>query len=148
MPHLLASNREYSHINRPHRLTGTCLHHQNSLCLHPVLTCPGGSTSGRSTRRKFPSCRINFLPSSTSTKQTWFGSLWTTLSSITVLKRRVSISLYLPQALIVTISSPLILSDFCHFLFTFFSGAFDEHGLLQCAQRRRNQPGAGFTLFT
>lgn len=123
MPHLLASNRECRHTNRWLRLSEMFLHHCNSLCLLPVLTCPGASTSGRSIRQKSPRCRIKFPPSLTSTKPTWFGSLWTTPSSVKVVKRGVSISLY-PLSSVFHVFMwafchhlLLILSNVCYFLF-------------------------------
>lgn len=54
----------------------------------------------------------------------------------------------------LTVVTLLFVWAFCHHIFPansfklFFSGGFDDDGLFQCAPRRRNQPGAGFTLFT
>lgn len=87
MPHLSALNRTRSHLNRPLRLSEMSRHHHNS-----VFTCPDVSTSGRSTRQTFPSCKISSPPSLTSTRPTWFGSLWTTPASNSAIKRGVSIS--------------------------------------------------------
>ena len=120
------------------------LHHHNSLC---TFTCPGVSISGWSTRQKFQSYKNNFPPRLTSTRLTWFGSLW--MTPILNIKRGVSISPSLVVLFIMRAFCRHLLptNSFKPFVFV-FSGGFDAHGLFQCIQRWRDQPRAGFTLFT
>lgn len=74
--------------------------------------CPGASTSGSSTRQKFLICTINFPPSLTSTKLTWFGVLWRTPSLNMATKKAVSISCY---TVVKFFLSPHLLSSLLFF---------------------------------
>ena len=108
MPRQLASNRKYhfKHLNRILRcgfffvfvwkIGERYLHLCNtSFCTFFFFNCAGVSISGRITRQKFQICRINLPPSLTSTKLTWFGSLWKTPTLNMVTRTAVSISPYL-----------------------------------------------------
>lgn len=150
MPHLLAWSREY-HLKLTAKRTCFVFLKLVSCLWSPLFfSYAAVSILGNITRQRFQICRIRPPPSLTSTKLTWFGSLWKTPSWNTVTKRAVSVSLHIPSrgcSVTCHLWAFLSLSFFFHHLFA-PSGGADEHGLLQCAQRWRNKPGAGFALFT
>lgn len=162
MLHLLALNRMYSHLNRPLRF------YFSSLSIYVLCLCPlyFWLVQTYQHRAEVPSrnswvARSAFLP--VWRTQGWLGlgpCGW--LPAQTQCSREELVTHIACHPLTVVIL--FVLWAFCHHVlctyslfkkkkqkklsFLFFSGGFDEHGLFQCVQGRRNQPGAGITLFT
>lgn len=139
-PHPSALSRKCERQNGPLRFP--------SRSFNPVVIRAGALTSARGIKRKSRRCKINTSLSWSSTGPTWSGCLWTTPSRSTASSREVGSPAQPLCGGAAAAGCCRSLSRLKLDFLSWFSGGADEPGLFQCAQRWRNQPGAGFALLT